>query len=66
MVLIAQAASVSGTLTMSCSAIYFFARPVHAVTHISGCGLFFARTVIFTVGWLAFTTYAIMVLRTLW
>jgi uncharacterized MAPEG superfamily protein len=61
-VLIAQAAGVSSVVTASCAAIYFYARLAHAVLHISGFGLFFARTVIFTVAWLAFITFAVVLL----
>jgi uncharacterized MAPEG superfamily protein len=61
-VLIAQATGVSSGVTATCAAIYFYARLAHAVIHISGFGLFFARTVIFTVAWLAFITFAVAVL----
>ena len=61
-VLIAQATGVSSGVTVSCAAIYFYARLAHAVIHISGFGLFVARTVIFTVAWLAFITFAVAVL----
>jgi uncharacterized MAPEG superfamily protein len=62
-VLIAQATSVSTTVTATCAAIYFYARLAHALIHISGFGLFMARTVAFTVAWLAFMTFAVVVLR---
>src|SRR4051794_39941671 len=65
-VLIAHATTVSSTVTVSCAAIYFYARLAHAMVHISGFGHFFARTVIFTVAWLAFVTYAVVLLRSLW
>jgi uncharacterized MAPEG superfamily protein len=61
-VLIAQAAGVSNGVTEVCAAVYFYARLAHAVIHISGFGLFFARTVLFTVAWLAFITFAVVVL----
>jgi len=61
-VLIAQATGVSSGVTVSCAAIYFYARLAHAVIHISGFGLFVARTVIFTVAWLAFITFAVVLL----
>ncbi len=61
-VLIAHAAQVSSPLTATCAAIYFYARLAHCVIHISGVGLFMARTVAFTVAWLAFITFAIVVL----
>jgi uncharacterized MAPEG superfamily protein len=62
-VLIAHATGVSDGATAACAAIYFYARLAHAVIHVSGFGLFFARTLIFTVAWLAFITYAVLVLR---
>ncbi len=61
-VLIAQATGVSSGVTASCAAIYFYARLAHALIHISGFGLFVARTVVFTVAWLAFITFAAVLL----
>ena len=61
-VLIAHAASVSSTLTVACAAVYFYARLLHAVIHISGFGRLMARTAAFTVAWLAFIIYAVVVL----
>jgi uncharacterized MAPEG superfamily protein len=61
-VLAAQLLSVSTTTTVACAAIYFFARLSHAIVHLSGIGTFKARTLLFTVGWLAFLTYAVVVL----
>jgi uncharacterized MAPEG superfamily protein len=62
-VLIAQVLSVSNTVTQVCAAVYFCARAAHALVHITGFSRYMARTVIFTVAWLAFITYAIEVLR---
>ena len=62
MVLIAHAIGVSSAVTVACAAIYFYARLAHAVIHVSGFGLLMARTVAFTVGWVAFITYAVHVL----
>jgi uncharacterized MAPEG superfamily protein len=62
-VLIAQAIGVSTAITAICAAVYFYARLAHAVLHISGFGLFMARTVVFTTGWIAFMTYAMVLLR---
>jgi uncharacterized MAPEG superfamily protein len=62
-VLIAQATGVSTTMTATCAAIYSYARFAHALIHISGFGLFMARTVTFTVAWLAFMTFAVVLLR---
>lgn len=61
-VLIAQATGVSNALTATCAAVYFFARLAHAVVHVSGFGRFKARTLLFTVAWLAFVTYAVALL----
>jgi uncharacterized MAPEG superfamily protein len=61
-VLIAQAVGVSTPLTVECAAIYFFARLAHAIIHISGFGRFWARTVLFTIAWAAFLTFAIVLL----
>jgi uncharacterized MAPEG superfamily protein len=62
-VLIAQIQGVSSTITVACAEVYFYARLAHAVIHISGFGRFWARTVAFTVAWLAFMTFAIVLLR---
>ena len=62
-VLIAHAVGVSTSVTATSAAIYFYARAAHAVVHISGFSHFRARTVLFTVGWLAFMTFAIELLR---
>ncbi len=62
-VLIANAAGVSTAVTVNCAMIYFYARVAHAVIQISGFGLFMARTLAFTVAWLAFMTYAIVLLQ---
>ena len=57
-VLIAQVVGVSTALTATCAAVYFYARLAHALIHISGFGRFMARTAAFTVAWLAFMTFA--------
>jgi uncharacterized MAPEG superfamily protein len=62
-VLVAQASGISTATTVTCAAIYFWARLVHAIVHISGFGLLMARTIAFTVGWLAFMVYAVIVLQ---
>jgi uncharacterized MAPEG superfamily protein len=62
-VLVAHAAGVSSAVTEGCAAVYFYARAAHAVVHLSGTGLFLARTVLFTVAWIAFIAFAIEVLR---
>jgi uncharacterized MAPEG superfamily protein len=62
-VLIAQTTGVSSAVTATCAAVYFYARLAHALIHISGVGLLKARTVAFTVAWIAFVWYALVVLR---
>jgi len=62
-VLIANAVGVSTSVTEISAAVFFYARVAHAVIHISGFGLFMARTVAFTVGWIAFMTFTVELLR---
>jgi len=62
-VLIAHAAGVSTSITVTAAAVYFYARAAHAVVHITGFSLFRARTVLFTIAWVAFLTFAIELLR---
>jgi uncharacterized MAPEG superfamily protein len=62
-VLIANATGVSNAMTESCAAVYFYARVAHAAIHISGFGHFMARTVAFTVAWVAFVVFAVAVLQ---
>ena len=62
-VLVAHAAGVSTPTTQFAAATYFYARLAHAVVHISGIGLFKARTALFTIAWVAFIAFAIEVLR---
>jgi uncharacterized MAPEG superfamily protein len=62
-VLIANAMGVSSAVTATCAAVYFYARLAHALLQISGFGLFMARTMAFTVGWIAFMTFAVIVLQ---
>jgi uncharacterized MAPEG superfamily protein len=61
-VLIAHLAGISTPVTVACAAVYFYARLAHALVHISGTGLLKARTLLFTVAWIAFITYALVVL----
>ncbi len=62
-VLIAHAAQVSTSVTVMSAAVYFYARAAHAVVHITGFSLFMARTVLFTIAWIAFLAFAIELLR---
>jgi len=61
-VLIANAMGLTSPLTQACAAVYFYARLAHAVIHVSGFSRFRARTVTFTVAWIAFVTYAVTLL----
>ncbi len=62
-VLVGRAAGVSTSVTAASAAVFFFARALHAVLHISGFQALKARTVVFTVGWFAFMAFAVEVLR---
>ncbi|HEY2187198.1 MAG TPA: MAPEG family protein [Caldimonas sp.] len=62
-VLIGQAMGVHTGLTATCAAVYFYARLAHALVHISGTGLLKARTLLFTVAFVAFLVYALALLR---
>ena len=62
-VLVAHAVGFSTALTGICAAVYFWARLAHAGFHLTGIGLLMARTVAFTVGWVAFIVYAVALLR---
>ena len=62
-VLIGQAFAVSSPICAMSAAIFFFARLVHAVLHISGFSLFRARTLVFTIAWSAFMVFSVEVLR---
>ena len=61
-VLIGQLIGVSTPVTAACAAVYFYARLAHAVVHLSGFGRFYARTLLFTIGWIAFITFAVVLL----
>ena len=63
MVLIAHLTGVSTSITAISAAVFFYARAAHALFHISGFGLFMARTIAFTVGWLAFMIFSAELLR---
>lgn len=62
-VLAASAMGLSTAVTQACAATYFYARLAHAVVHLSGIGHFKARTLVFTVAWLAFVILSVEVLR---
>jgi len=61
-VLIAHAIGLSTPVTAASAAVYFYARLVHAIVHVTGFSLFMARTMAFTVGWLAFMTFTAVLL----
>jgi len=50
-------------VTAGSAAVFFFARVAHAIVHIAGIGVARARTLLFTVAWMAFIAFAIEVLR---
>jgi uncharacterized MAPEG superfamily protein len=62
-VFIAQAAGVSTGITQAAAMVFFYARLVHAVVHLTGFSALMARTIIFTAGWMAFMAFAIEVAR---
>jgi uncharacterized MAPEG superfamily protein len=62
-VLVAAVLHVSTIVTSVAAAVFFWARLAHALVHVTGLGVLRARTVIFTVGWLAFVVFAIELLR---
>ena len=62
-VLIANANGMSNGVTESCATVYFYARVAHTIIHISGFGRLMARTVAFTVAWVAFVVFSVAVLQ---
>jgi uncharacterized MAPEG superfamily protein len=58
LVVIAHLAGVHTAVTVWCAAIFFWARIVHAVIHISGFSQFMARTVVFTLAFVVLLVYA--------
>jgi uncharacterized MAPEG superfamily protein len=62
-VLIANATGMSNAVTESCAAVYFYARVAHAIIHVSGFGQLMARTVAFTVAWVAFVVFSAALLQ---
>jgi uncharacterized MAPEG superfamily protein len=62
-VLIGHAAGISSAVTMIAAMVYFYARAMHAVVHITGFSHFMARTLLFTTSWIAFLAIAIELLR---
>lgn len=62
-VLVGKLAGISTAVTAGAAAVFFYARVAHAVIHVSGFSLLMARTIVFTVGWLALMTFAVELLR---
>ena len=48
----------SGTMALA-AAVYFWSRVAHFVVFVAGVGVLMARTVIFTVSWLAILVFAL-------
>ena len=53
LVVIAHLAGVHDAVTVWCVIVFFWARVAHAIIYISGFSQFSARTVVFTIGFLA-------------
>lgn len=62
-VLGAAALHVSTPVTVAAATAFFWLRVAHAIVHISGIGILRARTVIFSLAWLAFVVLAVETLR---
>lgn len=58
-VLIAHALGVSSSTTVAAAAVFFWARVAHFVVFLAGVKVLMARTLIFTVAWLALIVFAI-------
>lgn len=61
LVLILDARNVSTTLTAAACAVYFWSRVAHAVVYAAGIPV--ARTVTFTIGWLACAVLVLAIFR---
>lgn len=62
-VLVGHAAGVSDSVTVGAAAVFFWARLAHAALHVAGFSMLMARTLVFTVAWGAFMTFAVEILR---
>jgi uncharacterized MAPEG superfamily protein len=58
LVVVAQFLNIHNAATAWCAATFFWARIVHAIVYISGFDRFMARTVIFTIAFLALVVFA--------
>jgi uncharacterized MAPEG superfamily protein len=59
LIVVAHLAGVHNSLAIWCVIVFFWARILHAIIYISGFGRFPARTIIFTIAFLALVVYAV-------
>ena len=59
LVVVAHLTGVHNALAVWCVIVFFWARILHAIVYIAGVSQFSARTVIFTIGFLALIVYAV-------
>jgi uncharacterized MAPEG superfamily protein len=59
LVVVAHLTGVHNAVTVWCVIVFFWARILHAIIYITGFSQFMARTVIFTIGFLALIVYAV-------
>jgi uncharacterized MAPEG superfamily protein len=62
-VLAGQVAGISDSVTVTSAIVFFWARVAHAVAHVTGFSKLRARTILFTIAWGAFVTFAVELLR---
>lgn len=62
LVVVAHLSGTNSVVTAWCAAIFFWARIAHAIIYISGYGRFAARTVAFTVAFVALLVFAVAIL----
>jgi uncharacterized MAPEG superfamily protein len=58
LVVVAHLAGVHNAVTVWCAIVFFWIRVLHAIVYISGFSQFRARTVLFTIAFLALVVYA--------
>ncbi len=61
LIVVAHLANISNSVTEIAAAVFFFARLVHAVIFIAGVSQLMARTMVFTVAWLALMVLAVQI-----
>jgi uncharacterized MAPEG superfamily protein len=59
LVVVAHLTGVHNSLAVWCVIVFFWARILHAIVYIAGVTQFSARTLIFTIGFLALIVYAV-------